>query len=237
MRGLQFTFAELESETKTLKKIARPFLCKNTIEVLSEFEKDINSFRSMPAESTGQLQLRRLETIPTGLYGPEIYAAFCGIWDVRSVAVKNKRYNPRNIMFCGIASTKIRLYCKKNDKKPIAMWRLELGAHDSPGCYFHAQILGNCDKPPFPKSIPIPRLPSFFVTPMAAIEYGIGELFQEEWSIHAARNSGDFQNWNRLQKPRLERLFEWYRKSLMNGVSSPWMTLKAAKPNSELFLK
>lgn len=233
-QGLRFPFAELVKKTLTLRKIAALFLCRNTNYFLDKFAKDIDSFKAWSAGSTARLQLRRIMTKPTNLYGSEINAAFSGVWDVTSVPIK-KQSTPTKIMFSGIASTKIELYCAGNATNPIAMWRLELGAHDSPGCCFHAQILGNCDKPPFPKSIPIPRLPSLFVTPMAAIEYGIGELFQEEWRKHAARKSGDLDYWHGIQQYRLKCLFDWYKNSLTEGKSSPWMNLKEIKPKSALF--
>ena len=236
MVGLQFPFDAIVAETITLQKIARQFLCRTTEYVLDDFKSNIESFESKPAGTLDKLRFCRLKTNSTDLYGPEIYAAFSGIWDVISVSHPKKSSMPKNIMFCGIASTKIELYRTGNDKKPIAMWRLELGTHDSPGCYFHAQILGKCKKPPFPKSVPIPRLPSLFVTPMAAVEYGIGELFQKEWSRHTARKTGDLHYWSRLQQPRLECLLEWYKNSLADGGSSPWMNLKVKKPNSQLFL-
>ena len=50
----------------------------------------------------------------------------------------------REIEFCGKASTKIKLYASDDSKTKtrLAMWSLELGAEDSPGCYVHAHILG-----------------------------------------------------------------------------------------------
>ncbi|MCY3667843.1 MAG: hypothetical protein OXH81_19445 [Gemmatimonadetes bacterium] len=113
---------------------------------------------------------------------------------------------------------------------------MELGADDSPGCYVHAQILGDSDDPPFPKSVPIPRLPSIFVSPMSVVEFVLGELFQDEWAKATAGNSSEVLFWRALQQKRLQSLFSWYQSELKNSVSSPWMTLKEAKPDGELFV-
>ena len=142
----------------------------------------------------------------------------------------------RDIEFCGKASTKIDLYAKDDPKTRLAMWRLELGAEDSPGCYVHTQILGDSDKPPFPKSVPIPRLPSLFVTPMSAVEFVLGELFQSDWSKVTAGSRGDVLYWRKIQKTRLQKLFSWYRDQMERAGSSSWVALKEAKPTDHIFL-
>ena len=115
------------------------------------------------------------------------------------------------------------------------MWRIEMGAYDSPGCYFHFQILGDRRRPPFPKSIPVPRLPSPFVTPMAAVEFVLGELFQDKWSRTASEARHHHGRWRAIQCQRWCNLLKWQRAAVVGG-SSPWMNLKEAKPPSGLFL-
>ena len=83
------------------------------------------------------------------------------------------------------------------------MWRVELGADDAPGCYFHTQILGDREESPFPKSVPIPRLPSPFVTPMAAVEFVLGELFQDKWQEEARRTRDPQRRWRSIQAATL----------------------------------
>ena len=117
------------------------------------------------------------------------------------------------------------------------MWRLELGADDSPGCYFHVQILGDSNDTPFPSSIPIPRLPSLFVTPMSVIEYVLGEIYQDEWAQETARRTDDLLHWRRLQQQRLQCLFTWYQDKTQGSLSSPWMNLKSAKPDESMFIR
>ena len=134
-------------------------------------------------------------------------------------------------------------------------------------------------KPPGRNSVSIPRLPSIFVTPMSAMEFVLGELFQDEWPQRTNRLSGDTTNWYRLQKKWLQCLFSWYLDVLKDGIEtkdgkekektktknkktgqgentrkdrgnedanderkrianrSPWMALKAAKPNGRMFVE
>ena len=225
MTGLLFPFTELVRETQALQKIAVRYFDQNHIWALNQFVSDVRSIWSANEGSVCELNLHPLHTTPTNVKGQMIYAVCTGVWDVMPLG--NSNHANRNFRFCGIASTKIQLYSKNKANLLIATWRLELGAHDSPGCYFHAQ---------FHETLPIPRLPSFFVTPMAAIEYVIGELFHNDWKQTAMSNSGDAPYWRKLQKDRLKCLVEWYQKSLDNADSTPWMELKVKKPEGDMFL-
>jgi hypothetical protein len=113
---------------------------------------------------------------------------------------------------------------------------MELGAADSPGCYVHVQILGETDEPPFPHSIPIPRLPSLFVTPMSAVEFVLGELFQDRWARVAGANDHFAMFWRARQRTRLEKLFAWFQDHMHNPRSSPWVGIKEGKPQGSILL-
>ena len=242
MAGLRFKIAELERETKALKTMGTDFLDSGSLWVLDKFSSDLQSIGGANENGVCTLELQDLRTTPSTKYetgsrqaGRKIHAVISGIWKLRPLG--NRSASGRKVEFCGNASTRIELHESDEPATRLAMWRLELGAEDSPGCYVHAQILGDSDQPPFPKSVPIPRLPSIFVTPMSAVEFALGELFQDRWARAAANNSSDAQYWRARQKCRLNRLFSWYQSKLGNPVSSPWMTLKAAKPDGELFLE
>ena len=210
---------------------------------LGKFLSNLQSIGSEPEGTVHRLDLRPLHTRPSeGEYeagsrqgGEKIYAVISGTWKLRRLG--NHKSPKRKIEFCGNASTKIELYASDEPCKRLAMWRLELGADDAPGCYIHAQILGDSDDPPFPKSVPIPRLPSIFVTPMSAVEFVLGELFQDKWAQRTSRSTGDTQIWQKYQRQWLERLFSWYKGAVEGSSSSPWMALKAAKPDGKLFLE
>ena len=241
MAGVRFKTVELEQETKALKTMATSFFEPGKMWVIDNFLSDLRSIDSLREGSVCALELQCLHTKSSDQYeagsrkgSQKIHAVISGTWELRTLG---KRSAPkREIEFCGKASTKIELYASDDPETRLAMWRLELGAEDSPGCYVHAQILGDFDKPPFPKSVPIPRLPSIFVTPMSTVEFVLGELFQDEWAKATGGNAGDAPHWRALQQKRLQSLFSWYQSELNDSVSSPWMTLKAAKPDGRLFL-
>ena len=175
MAGFRFKIAELERETKTLKTMGKRFIDSQTSWTLDLFSSNLQSIRGERGENARALELQGLRTTPSNQYeagsrrgGQKIHAVISGIWEVRPLG--NRPASGRKIEFCGNASTKVELYASDDPETRLAMWRMELGAEDSPGCYVHAQILGDSNQPPFPKSVPIPRLPSIFVTPMSAVE-------------------------------------------------------------------
>lgn len=247
MAGLRFKFAELIAELDILKTIGEKFLDPGTIWVLDKLRSNLNSVWSAEENQPIKLSLSALHTKQSpGDYEigdrhgkPTVYAVITGTWVVRPLgnnAKKSKAKAKRLLEFSDIASTVVELYDVRNTQTRVAMWRMELGADDHPGCYFHVHVLGDSDEPPFPKGIPIPRLPSVFVTPMGAIEYVLSELFQDKWAKAAATNSHQMLRWRSLQIERLHRLLNWYQKQLDNVVSSPWVHMKSAKPDGEIFL-
>lgn len=240
MAGFRFLFTELIQETEELATLSKRFLEPNSREwILPNFLSKLRSIGREPEESVHSLELHCLRTIPSDQYdrnpGKEIYAVISGIWELQ---LWGKRSVPkRKIEFCGKASTKIKLYASDDPETRLAMWRLELGAEDSPGCYVHAHILGDSTDPPFPKWVPIPRLPSIFITPMSAIEFVLGELFQRDWAQVVASDNDNVNRWRNIQTDRLQKLFSWYKDQIDNtGSSSPWIALKQAKPKSDIFL-
>ena len=245
--GLQFLCRELVDETEALRDMAAPLLDSNGDRVLHSLRSQLERACRAATRRPMEIQLASLRTRPTIGYesgarsgGSKIYACATGHWEVRSVQGAGPK---SRIAFTGKASTKVELWpaeCQRceqaNGTRRLAMWRIELGAHDSPGCYFHFQILGDRSNPPFPESIPIPRLPSPFVTPMAAVEFVLGELFQDEWPRKASESRHHQQRWRAIQRKRWNSLLRWQEKALNGGSSSPWMNLKAAKPPDDLFV-
>lgn len=137
----------------------------------------------------------------------------------------------------GQASTVVRLYegDPGNPVKELAMWRMEIGDDASPGCHFHVHALGDRPDPPFPHSLPIPRLPGLLVSPMAVFEFVLAELFQNRWRKHAARETADLLRWQSVQRVRLRNVLMWQADQLKTLTGSPWTALKSQKPPANLF--
>ena len=241
MTGLRFHLSELIRETRILQSIARGFFDPGTIWALEQFNSYLESIWGAH-EAEIRLELPPLRTRPNeGAHeaghrrgGQSVYAVISGAWDVVPLWPSRRRPG-RELAISGIASTRVELYDRRDEGTRLAMWRLELGDDNSPGCHVHAQILGDSEWPPFPNSIPVPRLPSHFVSPMSTIEYVLGEMFQDEWAKETASGTNDSLHWRGLQQRRLRCLFSWYQRAIEDPVSSPWMALKSAKPDASMF--
>ncbi len=243
---LLFAFRDLVEEIQILQDISSPLIDSRFSHVLRQLGEDLEGLWDAAAHRAFRWELREIRTVVSeGEYEPgsrrgarRVAASVSGTWDVRPEgpsARKPKERQKRLIKFSGIASTRVR-FLDADDGASIGMWRMELGDANSPGCYFHVQVLGDQEAPPFPKSVSVPRLPSLFVTPMGAIEYVLGELFQDRWAKIAAESTGNVQRWIALQKRRLMRLLDWQRATVEKSLMSPWMALKAAKPEPDMFL-
>ncbi len=250
--GLQFLSRELVEEIATLSRMARDILAPDGVQVLARLKNQIERISEKPVGRPHVIKLRPLYTQKTRDYergarsgGPEVYGKITGVWEIRSTGRKSTgRKRPKTkVCFTGKASTVVELwpaeywYGREEDRTSrLARWQLDLGAHDSPGSYFHVQILGDCDTLPFPKSVPVPRLPIPFVTPMAAVEFVLGELFQDRWERLASLTSQSQLRWRAIQRRRWRSLLCWQKCVLDQGQSSPWMNLKVAKPSFDQFL-
>ncbi len=243
--GLRFRSRELCDEAAALREMAASFFVCGW--PLKDLERQMERLGGRSSERGAMLKLEPLRTIETDGYesggragGAKLYAHVTGKWELRPVGPERRK---QMVAFTGLASARVELWpdgCQWHEKderpKRIAMWRMELGAYDSPGCYFHCQVLGDGVDSPFPKSVPIPRLPSPFVTPMAAVEFVLGELFQDRWAQEACRARSGHQRWRAIQEKRWSRLLQWQQGALGEHGGSPWMKIKAAKPPDTLFV-
>ena len=236
--GLVFRFTQLMREARALRSIGSEFFDLSTDWALDRFMDDLASIWSASGGTPNTLQLNHVRTIQSSLRGNDLYAEISGNWELTPLgdrSPKERIRNQREVVFSGIASTRLELYLVGQADR-IAMWRFELGAVDSPGCYFHAQVLGDSACPPFPDTVEIPRLPSFFVTPMAAVDYVLGEVFGSEWEKAAETNTYDAPFWRSLQRDRLNRQFSWYQQTIEDTARSPWVAMKTAKPQARMFV-
>jgi len=246
IQGLVFPFNELLHECEVIRSYARSFLDKTTLPVLDEAKSTLQNIQSRgPSDRTTPWEVREdrpLRTIlsdresqPNGRARHRIRGTVSFIWDIRPLdegAWKGRRY----FALDGKASTVIRLTEDVDGSNEcIARWSIEVGDHQSPGTHFHSHV-GGFERSPFPKSLDVPRLPALAMTPFLAIEFVIGELFQDRWRRHALADSKETRRWRNIHGPRLARFFEWQMRVASGAgiVGSPWMTLKTAKPNPDL---
>jgi hypothetical protein len=141
-------------------------------------------------------------------------------------------------MFClnGMASTKIRILSEGSDETdaPVAQWQFEVGDHQSPGCHFHVGVGSFAETT---GSIPVPRLPSILVTPIDALDFLLGEIFQVRWKKVVNQETSFVRTWAGHQKERLSRLLEWKQDQIKKSSGSAWNFLKHSRPHAKTFLK
>ena len=251
MADLLFSFQETLDELQSMAKIARQFLTAESQEiVIPECIALLESIRTGRRDASHVWTIsddRPLRTVDSaGEYEPAnrqgqhtVFGELSFVWEIRCPHEAGpRRQLQKKFLLGGKSSSRIRIKTRVDDQvRELAMWRFEIGDDAAPGCHFHAQIEGERLEPPFPHSLSVPRLPSILVTPMAAFEFLLSELFQQRWQRHAAEETADMQRWKPIQRNRFIKLFEWQSEYLLGCSGSPWSALKAHKPPADLFEK
>lgn len=245
--SVKFRFSEVREEIRAMSEIADGFIAPGSKLVLDRLAislDNIRASRGAALENWGIPADAPLVTVPSeGGYEPGgggghvVFAELSSTWEIRCIPALKKSREPDYFAVEGIASTRVRVCTEDSgERRELAMWRMEMGDENSPGCHFHVQILGETDDVPFPHSLSIPRLPSIVLTPASVLEFVLGEMFQDEWKQEAARETGAMNRWRPIQTRRLRALFEWYAAKVESSFGSPWTFLKGVKPiEGELF--
>ena len=226
-KELRLNFANLQKELESVSKLAHRFLTREGSHRLDAATRQLNFFKSRPGERVtwevpSEEPIRT--TVSKAQYeqresgkkkGPHIHGAISFKWEMIT-----SRKTVNEVLVCGKASTVVRLCEGEGDEAPVlSMWRMEIGvgAAKSPGCFFHIQV---------PASVPVPRLPVFPPTPMACLEFVLGELFQREWVQHVDRAGTPLDIWRSIQQEHLSSYFKWQLQQIEKTEGSPLMHLK-----------
>jgi hypothetical protein len=249
MTRLEFRFSQIVEEIDALSQIANGFIDKLSSDVLKNLKTELEGIRAAPSGRHYFWNIKEeypLTTITSfGGYEPNdqgahnVFASITSTWEIEPLGNHNTGSRiHRKFALAGIASTRVRIYKGSPDKplEELAMWRMEIGDVNSPGCHFHVQVLGEEDNPPFPHSLSVPRFPGIIFTPMATFEFVLGEVFQDQWRQIAASESGKMQTWLSIQRQRLVQLLQWQKGIVEDSTGSPWIALKSAKPVQDIFI-
>lgn len=166
-----------------------------------------------------------------------VFAEITFVWDLTPVRQPGNTQAAKAVLLEGRTSTVIRLLEGDPAEDPVelGMWRMEVANDDSPGAYFHVQIMGRDDDMIFPKAVDVPRLPSLLVSPFACLEFIIAELFQDEWDRHSVRSSGAMDRWRSVQSRRMLKQLKWHAEQIEHSSGSPWSAWKRATPHMDIF--
>jgi hypothetical protein len=245
MALLRFSFDDFLKEIISMQDIAAPFLDASAGVALRMLRSTLENIRTTPPDKNGVWEIPehtplRTKTTrgyePGGRGGEDVIGEITSRWTICPWTDRQLKKGRPVRFFCltGNASIRVRILSANDvngEHTELAMWRMELGTEDSPGCFFHIQVLGHKQDPPFPRSLSVPRLPALAFTPMAALEFLLGELFQDEWKRRAAAESGPMGIWRSIQRDRLQNLLAWKMERVRDCAGSPWAALKSAKPD------
>lgn len=196
----------------------------------------------------------RGDFMPHSQGGEDVFARLTFLWEIRNYG-RPRQGKYRQFQLAGNCSVRVYIHRERTPDRVLAMWRFEVGAHDGPGCHFHTQILGekvvgeegdpdngDAEREPaeddvFPHSLDVPRLPGFLITPTDALEFVLGELFQDQWRDRASDGSAEVQVWKTFQQERIKKILEFQRNAIADAVGSPWIALKNCKPEPNLIVQ
>jgi hypothetical protein len=240
--GLRFSFADMEREIDNLGKLAEQFLTVESSQfVMPAWKQQLVNFKNSQPKPTLRWEIPHERPIQTkaseGAYereprrgGLTVYGTISVVWEISVEKSSGSGSNP-TFLLTGLASTKIKIWqCHHEHPFEIARWTLDIGDTTSPGCHFHTQIQLDPADNKFPGSLSVPRFPAFLHTPMDALDFLLGELFQSEWYERVSRSSDPLRHWNGCQKERLTRMLGWHARTINEAKGSPWIALKRKKP-------
>lgn len=247
MPGLRFRFKDLADECEAIKGYASAFLDHQYIGRLSEARGNLETIQAKVAPGrkvTWEIPKDRPlctnwsdgEFERDGGGGHQIRAEISFAWEITPEAPAGGK--PKCFVLEGLASTAVVIVERLEDgsERPLGRWTMDVGDEASPGCHFHVQVCHQ-DEPPFPKTLPVPRFPSMALSPFFAIDFVLGELFQDRWKTESAAGGNHADRWRVIQQSRLVRFLDWQIATLKRATGSPWMALKEAKPPLNLVVE
>ncbi len=247
-----FDYADILEEIRSISDDAREFLDGHTSKAIGELVGNLTRYQQANTDTTYAWETvshTQIRTKPNeGAHqknskGVNLYGTVDFKWEIRNTSLgkrRKKRHPYAIFQLAGVASTTIKLWRSGNQEAHdnggmgcvVGCWNFDVGNHDSPGCHFHVQIPEKSE--PWQYPIDIPRWPSLLLTPADAVDFVLGELFQQEWRRHRrAANS----RWKTTQQQRLEKLATWIQEQIKQADVSPWLHFKSAKPPNKLFLR
>lgn len=240
--GLEFYFKEFKEEVGVMADLASPLVTPEAVRALKRFENMIGQLSERHTDLPCALEVVRVRTRPSdgeyenlGRKGKKISAELNSTWSVKPIGATGKKLPKPRFQLVGLASTCVSIL--DSSDKVLAQWHMDVSVDRSPGCYFHIQVAQARDEAPFPASLPIPRFPNVFVTPMAALDFALGELFPNRWLRRTSQSGHSQQRWRSIQKKRWEHLLRWHLECFSDTTEtcSPWISFRKAQPPADLF--
>jgi hypothetical protein len=240
--GLQFEYAAVLRELTSMRELSAPFLDDGSKWVWNHCESTLRNLQN--SEKGGQWSIDKDNAIRTivsnGAYrandeegGQKVYGILSFVWDIQNTDKGRKQKT--HFILNGMVSTSVEVKTVEDDSL-VAKWQLEGGDASSPGCHFHSAVNQYGDYGLFPEWLKVPRFPGLLLMPFDGLEFLLGELFQLDWHRHVSESTYHRDFWSAAQQRRLQKILGWQLKQVNDYDTTPWMSLKKAKPSLGLLL-
>ena len=239
--GLRFNYGDSLRELRSFQKLANRFLLDEDLWILEASIVDLNNARHARDKATWNInQETPIRTrVSRGEYrhgeannNTPVFGELCFSWEIENPDKGARRQ--RHFVLNGLASTSLILR-NADTSALVARWQFEAGDAASPGCHFHTATNQYQTDGLFPEWLKVPRFPGIIVFPFDALEFVLGELFQDEWLRNVSRSSHERNEWASAQRLRLHNVLTWQQAMVNGSALTPWMSLKKAKPDIDLF--
>lgn len=243
--GIRFSYDDFIDNIGRMTSLAAKFLTKEGHGALKAFAADTSNARFGTPKNKVYLQIARERPLVTatssGAYhctdkcdGIPVFGTLSCRWEVKNPNTASSKQ--REFHLIGEATTSINVF-RSDDGTRVAQWQIEAGDAVSPGCHFHCAVNQYEKDGMFPEWLKVPRFPGVLLSPMDCLEFLLGELFQDQWLEAISKDSADRNAWSNGQRHRLAQVLEWQATTVHKWTSSPWMSLKKAKPHLDVMMK
>jgi hypothetical protein len=237
---VEFSYRELAADMRSFAEKETKFLSPATPNLMREAAGRLVDASHAPqqtawtVEDTSYSRLETAVSVGESELGNNVAWTLKGglsfRWDiVRSASGRNPRFRILN------ATTRLTLLiCSQEGDVAAhglaghAVWRFEIGDPHHPGTLFHSQV----DWPTVDdRRLEVPRLPSIVLTPVEALDFLLGELFQVRWPQEQLG-----AGWQSTQRARLLKFLGGAADTVKDATNgrSALMSLKAWKPDFHL---
>lgn len=244
---LRVDLARLAEEVRAIGVVASSFLAPGGGAQIAQLSRELDSIRNnastatqrwstdgtgpvVTVESHGEYQIGR-----SG-HGARVEGHLEFVWEVTKVDDRHlppRRRRPHfQVTGCASATATI---VDIDLQKQVAAWNFDIAVPGGPGCFFHTQIPQNFQSA-FP--LDVPRWPSLLLTPVDALDFLLGELFQERWRKRANQaNDSNLGQWRDRQRARMVAVLNWLAKTAADAGGSVWSHMKHEPPPPDMLIE
>lgn len=245
MSRFTFSFSSVAKEIESLKSMAHGFLEPETHWVLDDLKDQLAQVRhDKHRPSNWSMNLDPpLRTRPCGgRYQAggrghhDAFASISSIWEIQPLESDPEHH----FEIVGNASCLVVVSETMGDGRiELGRFHIDIGIEGGPGAIFHAQIPDQPGAEVFPSTLDVPRFPIPPLSPLAVIEFVLGELFQEDWHREVSKQTASHTLWNGIQRDRIVNFLDWQLQTICGRKgdvsASPLMDLKHSRVEPTLF--